>query len=126
MLFPRLGELPDGGPDKFLLAVLYYSKSAVFRLSSFGPTTRRSVIDGREVIEYGARPTDGSVLVRRLKFLGSVISFLKDTLQFKPTRVLCGVDGPFALFVWLAARMAGAKFVLFARNALDLPSTSKP
>jgi len=125
LLFPRLGELPEGGPDKFLLAVLFYSQDAIFRLASFGPRTQRTKIDGRDVHEYGARSTQKNKVIRRLKFVGSIFAFMTDTLRFKPSLVLCGVDGPFALFVWLAARLAGARFVLFAHNALALPSMSK-
>lgn len=124
-LFPRAGELPDGGPDKFLLAVLHFSRNARLRLTSFGPAHARIELLGREVIEYGGRSTAPAALTRRLAFVGAALRFVWDTLHFRPTRVLCGQDGPFALFVWLAARLNGAQFVLLAHNALALPSTSR-
>ena len=124
VLFPRLGELPDGGPDKFLLAVLFYARNGVLRLASFGPKTKRVVVDGREVVEYGARSTDASRVARRMSFAGAAFAFLMDTVRLRPKRVLCGVDGPFALLAWAAARWVGAQFVFLAHNALALPSTS--
>jgi glycosyltransferase involved in cell wall biosynthesis len=123
-LFYRIGELPAGGPDKFLLAVLYYSRTKILRLASFGPETKRTKIEGRDVIEYGAYSTDKSVLSRRLKYIRSIISFSLDTLRFKPMQILCGVNGPFAIFVWLVARLTQAKFTFCAHNALALPSLS--
>jgi len=124
-LFPRAGELPDGGPDKFLLAVLHFSRDARFRLASFGPAHARIELLGREVIEYGGRSTAPGKLARRLAFAAASLRFVWDTLRMRPTRVLCGQDGPFALFVWLATRLSGAQFVLLAHNALALPSTSQ-
>lgn len=124
-LFPRAGELPDGGPDKFLLAVLHFGEGSRFRLASLGPVNERTVLMGREVVEYGVRPGGGSALRRRLAFLSGSLRFVLDTLRFRPDRVLCGQDGPFALFIWLAARLSGAQFVLLAHNALALPTTSR-
>ena len=124
-LFPRVGDLPDGGPDKFLLAVLFYARAGVFRLTSFGPRTERALLDGHEVFEYGARSTSSSQLQRRWSFACAAIGFVVDTLRFRPRRVLCGADGPFALFAWVAARLAGAQFVFLAHNAIALPTMSK-
>lgn len=123
-LFPRVGELPDGGPDKFLLAVLSHTRNGEFRLASFGPRTERIGLNGCEVVEYGARSTDSSRLSRRLSFARAALSFVMDTIQFRPRRVLCGVDGPFALLGWAAARLVGAQFIFLAHNALALPTTS--
>ncbi|MET0518848.1 MAG: glycosyltransferase, partial [Burkholderiaceae bacterium] len=124
-LFPRAGELPDGGPDKFLLAALHFARHARFRLASFGPQYQRIELLGREVIEYGARPVAPSALRRRLAFAGAALRVVGDTLRFRPQRVLCGQDGPFALLIWLAARLSAAQFVLLAHNALALPTTSR-
>ena len=123
-LFPRLGALPDGGPDKFLLAVLFHARDAAFRLASLGPRTQRMSLSGREVVEYGARSTDASRVTRRLSFFRAAFDFLLDTVRFRPRRVLCGVDGPFALLAWAAARLVGAQFIFLAHNALALPTTS--
>jgi len=125
-LFPRLGELPDGGPDKFLLAVMHYAKDASFRLVSLGPETIRTQIDGREVNEYGARANSASKLKRRYASAREAFALLKDTIAFRPTRLLCGLDGPIGLFAWLAARLTGAQFVFLGHSALAMPSTSKP
>jgi len=125
-LFPRLGELPDGGPDKFLLAVIHYARDASFRLVSLGPESIRTQIDGREVFEYGARANSPSKLKRRYAFAREALALLKDTIAFRPTRILCGLDGPIGLFAWLAARLTGAQFVFLGHSALAMPSTSQP
>jgi glycosyltransferase involved in cell wall biosynthesis len=125
-LFPRQGELPDGGPDKFLLAVIHHAGNAHFRLVSLGPETIRTQIDAKEVFEYGARANYPSKLKRRYAFVRESVSFLKDTIAFRPTRVLCGLDGPIGLFAWLAARLTGAQFVFLGHSALAMPSTSRP
>ena len=123
-LFPRIGELPDGGPDKFLLAVLHHARHAVFRLASLGPRTARARLAGREVTEYGVRPEGVSGFRRRLAFLAAATRFLVDTIAFRPRHVLCGIDGPFAIAAWLAARVVGARYVYLAHCALALPSLS--
>lgn len=125
-LYPRLGELPDGGPDKFLLAVLFHARHAAFRLTSLGPDTLREHVDGREVVEYGARPVVGGRFARALAFVLAGLGFVWDSVRFRPTRLLCGVDGVFAIFTWLAARMSGAQLVFLAHSALTLPGTSAP
>lgn len=125
-LYPRIGELPDGGPDKFLLAVLYHARDAAFRLTSLGPRTTRAQVHGREVFEYGARQVSGGRVQRALGFVMAGLRFVLDSVQFKPTRVLCGVDGLYALFAWLAARLSGAQLVFLAHSALALPATAKP
>jgi len=124
-LFPRLGELPDGGPDKFLLAVLHYAGNARFRLVSLGPESIRAEIDGREVIEYGARSTTPNKLKRRLTFISEAFALLRESVAFRPTRILCGLDGPIGLFAWLAARLTGAQFVFLGHSALAMPTTSR-
>ena len=124
LLFDRVGELPDGGPDKFLLAVLFYTKNSILRLVSYGPENIKLKINEREVFEYGARPVSKNKLIKRLNFINAICLFFKDTVIFRPNHVFCGVDGPFALIVWFTARLVGSKFVLFAHNALALPSTS--
>lgn len=125
-LIPRIGELPDGGPDKFLLAVLHFAKDATFRLVSLGPETMRTRIGNREVVEYGARSESRNKLQRRLAFLTSSLALLIDSIRFRPTRLLCGLDGPIGLFAWLAARLTGAQFVFLGHSALAMPSTSLP
>lgn len=124
-LFPRIGELPDGGPDKFLLAVLFHARDAQFRLASLGPRNEAVKILGREAIEYGARPTKGGKLHRRMGFFNSAFKFLRDTVAYRPTRILCGLDGPFGLFAWLASVLCGADFIFLAHGAMDLSSASK-
>lgn len=125
-LIPRIGELPDGGPDKFLLAVMYFVKDAAFRLVSLGPETIRTRIGNREIVEYGARSQSNNKLRRRFAFLASALALLTDSIRFRPTRLLCGLDGPIGLFAWLAARLTGAQFVFLGHSALAMPSTSKP
>lgn len=125
-LYPRLGELPDGGPDKFLLAVMFYTRGAQLRLCSFGPRNQRTRVMGREVNEYAARADVANKFRRRLAFVGALLAFIWDTVSLRPQRVLCGVDGPFALAAWLSARLTGAQFVFLAHSALALPTTSRP
>lgn len=123
-LFNRVGELPDGGPDKFLLAVLFYARKNTLRLASFGPKSERIVLDDRVIIEYAARSTSPTWFKRRLDYGVSGLKFFVETLWFRPKKILCGVDGPFALFAWAAACLSGAKFIFLAHNALALSSMS--
>lgn len=124
-LLPRVGELPDGGPDKFLLAVLYYTVGAPLRIASLGPTTVREHHAGRDVYEYGTHPAGATSRGRALALLRSSLQFVWDTLAFRPTIVLCGIDGPFAIGVWLAARLTSARLVFLAHTALALPTLGR-
>lgn len=121
-LFSRVGELPNGGPDKFLLAVLYYSQESIFRLASLGPKTVKISYEGKEVVEYEARSASKIWIIRRLAFLKSILFFLKDGFSFRPNIILCGVDGPFAFVSWILSLLTNARFVFLAHNSLNLPS----
>lgn len=123
-LFPLQGELPNGGPDQFLLAVIDYLDDAQFRLVSYGPKTELKTFGDKQAIEYGLRPNNKQLIQRRMAFLVGCMQFFKQTVKFKPGHILCGLDGPFALIAWLAAKISGAKFILSVHNALCLSSTA--
>lgn len=123
-LFHLQGNVPNGGPDQFLLAVLDFLQGAEFRLVSYGPKTEARQFGDKQTVEYGLRPLDKRMLHRRWAFLTGCLQFFKQTVQFKPSHILCGLDGPFALIAWLAAKISGAKFIFSVHNALCLSSTA--
>ncbi len=123
-LFSRAGELPRGGPDQFLLAVLRCAKGADFQLASLGARTLRKRIGEREALECGARSTHGLWLYRKFVYMRESLRLMVQTMQWKPTHVLCGIGGPFVLIALWAARWSGARFVFLVHEALDLPSIS--
>lgn len=125
-LYPRVGDLPDGGPDKFLLAVMYYCRQCVLHLCSFGPENKSQRVYGKQVTEYSARSDSTSRVWRRFAFIRALLAFAKDGVAFRPTIIVCGVDGPFALMALFIAKVCGARFIFSAHNALALPSTSRP
>lgn len=123
-LFPFAGTTPDGGPDKYLLGVLGKVGESPFRLISFGPECKRREILGRDVIEYGTRPKSLSFIGRRWAYISESVQFLVDTIKWKPSHILCGIDGPFAVFAYISAKLTGSKFFFLAHNALKISSTS--
>ena len=123
-LFPLQGEVPNDGPDQFLLAVIDYLDDAEFRVVSYGPKTEVKEFGDKQAIEYGLRPNNKQLIQRRLAFLMGCLQFFKQTVQFKPSHILCGLDGPFALIAWLAAKISGSKFIFSVHNALTLSSTA--
>src|SRR5574343_528424 len=123
-LFHLQGNVPNGGPDQFLLAVLDFLQGAEFRLVSYGPKTEARQFGDKQTVEYGLRPLDKRMLHRRWAFVTGCLQFFKQTVQFKPSHILCGLDGPFALIAWLAAKISGAKFIFAVHNALCLSSTA--
>ena len=125
-LIGRRGELPLGGPDKFLLAVLHHTEGLRLRLMSVGAQDLRVRVGDIEVTEYAARPDAAHAVARRWSGLRAMCRLSLDALLTRPRLVLCGIDGPLALPLLLAARLHRAPFVLLAHNALQLPSTSRP
>lgn len=124
-LFPRAGVVPKGGPDQFLMAMLVCAGDSQFRLVSHGKRTTKRTILGRDAIEYGARPTDGGKLTRGFAYICESVRFLLESIYWKPSHVVCGLEGPFAVFALLAAKLSGARFLFSVHNALDLPSVSR-
>jgi glycosyltransferase involved in cell wall biosynthesis len=123
-LFTLQGEVPNGGPDQFLLAVIDYLDDAEFRLVSYGQKTEVKIFGDKQAIEYGLRPNNKKLIQRRMAFLMGCIQFFKQTVQYKPSHILCGLDGPFALIAWLVAKISGSKFIFSVHNALNLSSTA--
>ncbi|TDM05557.1 MAG: hypothetical protein C4K60_12410 [Ideonella sp. MAG2] len=124
-LLPRRGELPDGGPDKFLLAALALSTHAVLRVVSVGQATSawgRGDVSARV---FGARAPGATAVGKALRFAAALLAFTLDGLSFRPRRVLCGEGGVFALAAWFVARLGRAQFVLLCHNAMTLPGTSR-
>lgn len=96
-LFPRAGEAPKSGPDQFLLAMLVCAGDSQFRLVSHGKRTTRWSILGGVAIEYGARPADGGKLQRSFTYIRESIRFLLESIYWKPSHVVCGLEAPFAV-----------------------------
>lgn len=123
-LFPLQGSVPNGGPDQFLLAVIDFLDDAEFRLVSYGSITEVKTFGEKQAIEYGLRPNNKKLIQRRMAFLIGCIQFFKQTVQYKPSHIICGLDGPFALIARIAAKISGAKFIFSVHNALCLSSTA--
>ena len=123
-LFYLQGKVPNGGPDQFLLAVIDYLDDVEFRLVSYGPKTELKAFGDKQAIEYGLRPNNKQLIQRRMAFLLGCMQFFKQTVKFKPSHIICGLDGPFALIAWLAAKVCGSKFIFSVHNALNLSSTA--
>ncbi|QHI99974.1 glycosyltransferase [Xylophilus rhododendri] len=123
-LFPRKGELLDGGPDKFVLGVIHYLGDAEFRLATFGAENQAEQVMGYEAVEYALRPPHVHGWRRRWAFLKGMSRFFVETVRYKPTQILCGLDGPTGVVTWFAAKLCGARFVFLVHNALVLPSVS--
>lgn len=123
-LYARFGELPIGGPDQYLLAVMHWCYPHSLTVATLGDVDSQQEMGHVHARTYAARPLIGSRWSRRLAFLRASASYFMDLLRFKPTRVLCGIEGPIALLSWLAARISNAQFWYFSHCAVDLPATS--
>jgi glycosyltransferase involved in cell wall biosynthesis len=124
-LFPLAGAPPKGGPDQFLLSMLICVGDAKFRLVSLGATTKKSNISSRDAFEYGVRPNTASKYLKGFIFIRESIRFMYETSLWKPSYVVCGIDGVFAIFAFIAARVIGAKYIFSVHNALLIPGISK-
>jgi len=124
-LFPIAGTAPQGGPDQFLLSVLSQIKTAPFQLVSLGSETEFRSILGRDAIVCGARPTRGAWWWRKVIYVIETLRFMIRAAIWRPTHVLCGIEGPFAAMALLLARWSCARFVFLDHVALDLPSISR-
>ena len=123
-LLPRLGELPDGGPDKFLLAVLWLCRTGRLRVVSVGAAADRAQFGTVQAQAYGTRAESASRWVKGWRFARDLSHFVLSGLRLRPTHVLCGEGGLFALAAWVVARLSGASLVLLCHNAMTLPGTS--
>lgn len=124
-LHPRLGQLPIGGPDQYLLAVMHLTGSHTLTVTTLGTDTSVHNIGRTTARTYAARPALGGKWAKLVAFLRSASHYLRDLVRFKPTRVFCGIEGPIALLSWLGAKLTNAEFSYFSHCALDLPSTSR-
>ncbi len=121
-LFKREGEIEKTGPDQFLLTVLANAKGNKFRLVSVGEKTERKKILMHEAIQYGARPSTSLRILKKAAYLFWSSIFMLEAIHWKPTHILCGIEGVFSVMALCAARLTGAKYSLLVHNALDLPS----
>ncbi|WPB56551.1 glycosyltransferase family 4 protein [Xylophilus sp. GOD-11R] len=123
-LFPKAGDLPDGGPDKFLLSVLHFTDNKRLFLVGEAQVPGRRAVSGRQVAAYVLRPAGLGRVARRLKYFASSARFFFDALRFRPSKILCGFEGAFGLLALLVARLSGAQFVFLAHCALAIDSLS--
>lgn len=123
-LLPRLGELPDGGPDKFLLAVLWLCRAGRLRVVSVGGTAASAELGAVQAHAYATRAEPANRWGKAWRFARDLSHFVLSGLRLRPTHVLCGEGGLFAVAAWVVARLSGASLVLLCHNAMTLPGTS--
>ena len=123
-LLPRLGELPDGGPDKFLLAALWLSRAGQLRVVSVGGSAAVAQQGSVHAQTYATRAESASRSTKGWRFARDLSHFVLSGVRGRPSHVLCGEGGLFAVAAWAVARLSGAPLVLLCHNAMTLPGTS--
>jgi len=123
-LVHRRGELPDGGPDKFLLSMLHLTRNDSLFLVGEGDVFEQKNVLNCRVSSYAIRPRGKSKILKRASYLKSALRFAVDAIRFKPTKIFCGFEGAFAVIALYVAKLCGAEFIFLAHCALAINSTS--
>jgi glycosyltransferase involved in cell wall biosynthesis len=124
-LFHRRGEILQGGPDNYLLVILKLATGHKLRLVSIGSESRYLQMGSDSAVEYCGRPIDASATAKVLAVFFAILRFSFDTLRLHPKKILCGIEGPFAVAAWLTAKILRSKFFYFSHCAPNLPTTSR-
>lgn len=119
------GRLLKGGPNAFLADFLSIVDESPVLLVGVGNSFKKMVKSNIKAIVFAKTLFINSPLGRSLALGYMLIRGLKETIFFKPDRVLSGTRGVLLWVSWIVAKLYGCALIYSCHNRLPSAATSK-